>query len=220
VSTSRNSCRLVGGRRLDAERVRKAYEKAEQSRHIRRLGDLLVGPTHVAQALDLLVGDAVGRARDRAGEFQQETLARRQSGGVEVTVAERLRHRLELFALQLQEPRVGAESIPAAVDRGDVGGDHLVLRAGQRTVREMYTRGGVDGGQEIWPQAHGLEDGRHDAERALRPGRRVLLGQMALCVRLGNHLDACHERSNEQAPERCQKLSCSRDLAEGTSAAH
>ncbi len=137
--------RLVGGRRLDAEGVGQSNEKAEQRRVVRSLGDLLIGPAHVAQALDLLVGDAVGRSGDGAHEFQQQPLARRQAGGVEVTVAECFGHPLELCALQLQEPGVRAESIPALVERRYVGRDHLVLRPGERAVAEVHSRGGLDG---------------------------------------------------------------------------
>ena len=73
---SRYAVRLVAGRRLDAECVGKSNEKAEQGGHIGGLGDLLIGPAHIAQALDLLVGDAVGRPGYGAGEFQQQALGR------------------------------------------------------------------------------------------------------------------------------------------------
>ena len=104
-----------------------------------------------------------------------------------------------------------AESIPAAIDRGYVRGDHLVLSAGERPVREMQAGGGLDRGQEIGSQAHRLEDRRHDANRALRLGRRVKLGQRTRGVRFVDRLDPGHEVSNEQTPKRCQKLNWSRD---------
>jgi len=56
--------------------VGETNEEAEQSGLVGRLGYLLIGPARLTQALDLLVGDAVGRLRDRAGEFQQEALGR------------------------------------------------------------------------------------------------------------------------------------------------
>src|SRR5260370_35184898 len=89
----------------------------------------------------------------------------------------------ELLALQLQEPRVGAESIPAAVEGGDVGSDHLVLRSGESPIGEMHARGGLDGGQEIRPQAHRLEYLRHDADRALLLGGRTQLGKVPFDLR-------------------------------------
>jgi hypothetical protein len=102
------------------KRVGKTDEEAEERRHVRCLAYLLVGPTGVAKALDLLVGDAVGGSRDGSGEFQEQALRRIQARGVEVTVAKRFRHPAEPLALQLQEPRVRAESIPASVDGGYV----------------------------------------------------------------------------------------------------
>jgi hypothetical protein len=59
-------------------------------------------------------------------------------GSVEISVSQRVRHPLELSALQLQEPRMGAESIPAAVEGGDIGGDHLVLRTREGAIAEVH----------------------------------------------------------------------------------
>ena len=59
-----------------------------------------------------------------------------------------------------------------------------MLRSGERPVREMHARGGLDGGQEIGPQAHRLDDRRHDADRAQRLGFGVNLGQRPFGVRL------------------------------------
>ncbi len=60
---------------------------------------------------------------------------------------------------------MGAESIPAPVDSGDVRRDHLVLRASERSVGEMHARGGLDGVQKIRAQAHSLEDFGHHTRR-------------------------------------------------------
>src|SRR5260370_21788842 len=49
----RDAIRLVNRRRLDVERVRETNEQAEYRRHVRGLGDLLVGPARIAQAPDL-----------------------------------------------------------------------------------------------------------------------------------------------------------------------
>ena len=87
-------------------KVSASRTKRLQSRHVRRLSDLLIGPPHLAQAVNLLVGDAVGRPAYRPGELEQEALGRLEAGGVQVTLAERLRDPFELLALQLQEPRV------------------------------------------------------------------------------------------------------------------
>jgi hypothetical protein len=103
---SRNTLRLVDGRRLDAEGVGKPDEQAEQCSHIGGFGDLLVTPAGIAKPLHLLVGDAVRRLGYGAGEVEQQSFGGIEAGCVEVTVAKRIRHSLELFALQLQEPRV------------------------------------------------------------------------------------------------------------------
>src|SRR6266849_3259428 len=109
-----------------------------------------------------------------------QALRRVQAGRVEITIAKRVRHPAERLALQLQEPRVGAESIPAAVDGGDVRGDHLVLRPAESAIAVVHARGSLYGGQEIRPQAHRLEDLGHDADRALRLGGGVELGKRPL----------------------------------------
>jgi hypothetical protein len=101
-----NAVGFVLGWGLDAECVGKANEQAEKGRHVSCLGDLLIRPAGVAEALDLLVGDAIGRLAYRAGEVEKKTLRRKEAGRVEVTAAERLRYPLKCFALQLQEPRV------------------------------------------------------------------------------------------------------------------
>lgn len=100
------ACRFVDRRRLDAEGVGKANEKAEQGCHVGRLGNLLVGPAHIAEALNLLVGDAIGGPADGFDEFQKLVLLWSYTGGIEVTVAKSFRYPFELFALQLQEPCV------------------------------------------------------------------------------------------------------------------
>ena len=147
----RYSARFVDGRGNDIESVGQPHKEAEQRCDIGGLGDLLFCPARIAEALDLLIGHAVGGASDRACELQEQAFLWIQARRVEVTVAKRFRRLLERFALQLQEPRVGAESIPAAVDGGDVRGDQLVLRPRERSVGEVHPRGGLDGGQEIRP---------------------------------------------------------------------
>jgi len=85
-----------------------------------------------------------------------------------------------------QDHRLLAELLPTEFR------DHLVLGAGERPVGEVHARSGLDGGQEIGPQAHRLQDWRHDPERALRLRRGVEVGQGALGIRLPDHLDPGH----------------------------
>ncbi len=86
-----------------------------------------------------------------------------------------------------------------------------MLRPVERPVREMHPRGGVDGGQEIGPQAHGLEDRGNGAARALRLGIRVQLGQRALGLRLLDHLYARHWSACLNARPGCA-VTLARDL--------
>jgi hypothetical protein len=100
------ACRFVDCGRLDAERVGETNKKAEQRRDVCGLGDLLVSPADVTQALDLLVGDLISGPAYRFDELEELVLFRGEAGCVEVTVSECFGRPLELFALQLQEPRV------------------------------------------------------------------------------------------------------------------
>src|SRR6266568_6972579 len=120
---------LINGRGLDAEGVGQPHEEVEERGVISRLSDLLVAPPDVAQPLHLLISHPVRPRRDRAHEIEQHPLGALQPRRVDVAVAKRVSDRPEPLVLQLQEPRMGAESITAAVQRGDVRRDHLVLSA-------------------------------------------------------------------------------------------
>lgn len=129
-----NAIGVVAEWRLDIEGVGKADKEVEQRADVNCLGDLGLGPAGVAQTLDLFVGDSVGVSGEGTGELQQEPLGGRDRRAIEIAVAECLRHWAVLFALQLQEPGVAAQSIMAAIERGDIRGDHFVLGAGQGAV--------------------------------------------------------------------------------------
>ena len=76
-------------------------------------------------------------------------MLRGEVGGVEVPIAQRRRGFRVLLSLQLQEPGMAAESIVAAVERRDVGGDHFVLSSGERPVGEVQAACLIDGPHEI-----------------------------------------------------------------------
>lgn len=143
---------------MDVEGVGEAHEHVEEGGIVDGFGDLRVAPTGVAQCLNLGVGDAVGVAGDGGDEVEQEPLSGGDGGVVEVGVADGLGDGCEVFALQLQEPCVAAESVVAVGEGGDVGGDHFVLGAGERTVGEVEARGLENGGHEVWALAHGAHD--------------------------------------------------------------
>ena len=100
---------------MDIEGIGKAYEKVEERAVIGGFGDLGIGPAGLAQPLDLLVRDAVRVPGQRLDELEEQAVLARQVRRVEVPVAQRPRHFRVLFALQLQEPGMVAESIVAAV---------------------------------------------------------------------------------------------------------
>ena len=69
---------------MNIKRIRKTDQQIKQAPDVHRLCDLGVTPAHVAQPLNLFVGDAVRMTRERADEFQQEALCRSQSGLIEI----------------------------------------------------------------------------------------------------------------------------------------
>jgi hypothetical protein len=134
---------------VDVEGIGKAHEEVEERAVVDRFGDLRVGPPDLAKPLDLRVRDAICVPGQRLDEFQQQPVFRRQPGGVEIAVTQRRRRFRVLLSLQLQEPGVAAESVMAAVERGDVGGDHFVLGSAERPVGEVHPAGLIDGTQEV-----------------------------------------------------------------------
>ena len=130
---------------MDIEGIGKAHEEVEERAVIDGFGDLGVGPADLTEPLDLLIGDAIGVPRQGLDEFQKQPMFRRQARGIQVPVAQSRRGLRVLLSLQLQEPGMAAESIVAAVERRDVGRDHLVLGPAERPVREMQPACLVDG---------------------------------------------------------------------------
>ena len=129
---------------MDVEGVGEADEQIEERPIVDRFSDLSIAPTGVAQSLDLLVGDAIRVSSQSFDEFQQQPVPGRETGAVEVPVTQRRRGLRILLALQLQEPRVAAESIVTAVERRHIGGDHLVLGPAERAIREVQPAGLID----------------------------------------------------------------------------
>jgi len=134
---------------MDVKGVSEPYEEIEERPVVDRFSDLGVAPAGLPQSLDLLVGDAIGVSSQRFDEFQQQPVPGREPGGLEVPVAQGRRGLRVLFPLQLQEPRMAAQSIVAAVERRNVRGDHLVLGPAERAIREVEAAGLIDGAQEV-----------------------------------------------------------------------
>ena len=78
-------------------------------------------------------------------------------------------------ALQLQAPGVGAESEVAFVERGDVGGDQLVLGVRERALGEVKLAHVEKRAHEVGLQAHGADDFRY----------ATLINLLRLCVDFG-----------------------------------
>jgi len=71
----------------DVEGVGKAHEEVEERAVVNGFGDLGVGPAGLAKPLDLLVGNAIRVPGERLDEFQEQSMFRRQVGGIEIPVA-------------------------------------------------------------------------------------------------------------------------------------
>ena len=141
----RDPVRLYRWGRMDIEGVRQSHEEVEQGPVVDGLGDLSVGPADIAQALDLFVGNPInGRVR-----VSTNSNSRRSSGLIGARSRSPSRSRRSglavLGSLQLQEPRMGAESLVASVQRRNVQRDHLVLSAGEGTVGKMEAGRILDG---------------------------------------------------------------------------
>jgi hypothetical protein len=103
--------------RMDIEGISNAHKHIEQRPVIHRLGDLRVGPAHVAQRLHLFVSNAICMPGQSADKFQQQALRGGYRRAVEVSITQSFGHLGILFSLQLQEPGVAAESIVTTVER-------------------------------------------------------------------------------------------------------
>lgn len=71
---SRNPARLPFGQRMDIEGIREAHHHVEIRAVIDSFCYLGFGPTHVAQALYLFIGDAVRVLGKGADELEKEAL--------------------------------------------------------------------------------------------------------------------------------------------------
>lgn len=101
--------------RMDIEGIGESHEQIEQRPVVHSLRDLRVGPSHVPKNLDLFVGDAVCVPGQCAHEFQEKALCLRDRRAVQIPVSQRLCDLSVLRSLQLQEPRVAAESIVTSI---------------------------------------------------------------------------------------------------------
>ena len=178
---------------MDVEGIRQAHEQVEQRTVVDRFGNLLVAPADPPQTVNLVIGNPIGVSGQRADESQQGALCLADRHLLERrAVTNGLRRRRKLLALQLQEPRVRAQSIVTPVQRRHIRGDHLVLSSRQRAIREVHAGGRVDREHEVRAEAHRAQNvGDTPALRGsanLRERIRDGAGRVAVL----NPLDARH----------------------------
>lgn len=185
---------LVEGRRLDVERIGEPNEEVEQARVVDGLGNLRIRPTGASECPHLLVRHAVGVQGHGGHELEQQALGGGDRCLVETSVAESLGRLGELLALQLQEPGMCAQSIPAATKSRDVRRDHLVLSAGELAIPEVkVVDGAVDRGQKVWPEAHRAQDRRHLTCRMRRTDSGEEVRELPLRLRVLDPVNSWHE---------------------------
>lgn len=100
---------------MDVEGIGKTNEQIEERCVVNRFGNLGIGPSCLPQPLHLFIGDSVRVPGERPDELEQQPVFRRQAGGIEIAITNGGGSRRILLTLQLQEPRVAAQSIVAAV---------------------------------------------------------------------------------------------------------
>lgn len=100
---------------MDVKGVGKTHEQIEERSVVNRFGNLRIGPACLAQPLHLFIGDSVRVPGERPHELEQQPVSWGQAGGIEIAIANRGGSRRILLTLQLQEPRVAAQSIVAPV---------------------------------------------------------------------------------------------------------
>jgi len=88
--------------RRNSESICNAIEKCEHRCNIDSLGNLRIGPSVIAQVLDIFCGRAIRSLSHLCHVFQQRALCRAQFRFIEVAVGQRL-HRLFFCSLNTQE---------------------------------------------------------------------------------------------------------------------
>src|SRR5215469_879562 len=109
----------------------------------------------------MLRGGAIRSIGNDPGVVHQRALGGREARILEFACENR-RDALIIGSLDTQEVSVAVESIRAAVQVGDVAGDHLLMAPDQVTFGEMNAVGKIDDlPQEIGPRAEALNDARY-----------------------------------------------------------
>jgi len=144
-----------------SEGIGHTIEERKHRDDVHRLGDLLLRPTSIAEFLHIVPCRTVSGVGYQLGIVHQSSLGRRKACFLELALEDRF-DAVIIRSLNTQEVSVAVQSIRAAVQVGDVAGDHLLVAANQVAFGEVDGIGEVDDlAQEIGPRAEALNDSGH-----------------------------------------------------------
>jgi hypothetical protein len=118
------------------ESIGDTVEEGEHGDNVDRLGDLIFAPAVVAQVGNIFGRRAVRRLRNDLRVLHQGALRRCQVSLVDLAF-QNCRNRLIIGSLNPQEVSVAVQSIRAAVQIGNVTGDHLLVTPEEMALGEM-----------------------------------------------------------------------------------
>jgi hypothetical protein len=114
--------------RWDAKGISNAIEEREERSDVDRLGNLILAPSCIAQFLDVFVSRPVCGSSDEFDVIHERTLGCSQAGFIELAF-ENCCNTFVIGSLNTQEEGMAVQSIWAAVQVGDIAGDHLLVAA-------------------------------------------------------------------------------------------
>jgi hypothetical protein len=157
--------------RRNAKCVGDAIEEGKHRGDVNRFGNLVFAPSGIAEPLDVGVRGLRGGKSNFFYVVEQGALGGRKTCVVELT----LENCLYAFIggpLNTQEVSVGVQSIRAAVEEGNVAGDHLFVAASQVAFGKMHRiRELKDLAEKIGTRAETFDDARDlRASGAFAPG--------------------------------------------------
>jgi hypothetical protein len=140
------------------KRIGDAIEEGEHGSNVNGFGDLVFCPSCRAQLFDVFGRRTVGGFRDELRVVQQGALRLGQAGLIELAF-ENGCNCLIGRSLNTQEVGVAIQSIWAAIEEGDVAGDHLLGTAVEVAFGEMDRVGELDDlAEEIGTCAEAFDD--------------------------------------------------------------
>jgi hypothetical protein len=173
---ARLGSQLPGGQivlRRHSEGVGDAVEEGKHRRDIHCLRDLVFRPPMVAQFLYVIGRGAVRRFGNFFNVVEQDAFCWRQPSFIQLAFENGF-YALITGSLNTQEVGMTVESIRAAIEEGDVAGDHLFVTAIQMSLREVHGVGEIHHlPKEVGTRAKALDDARY--LRSSRAGTPVVV---------------------------------------------